>query len=89
MSKRFALANRTGQTFTNPKTSAEASAEIKRLKGARPSSRVEVRIERKQIAESIDYEDVLPPPIELPPRAEQGGYVRPPLESQTFVPARF
>src|SRR3984885_5396903 len=47
------LANRTGQTFTNPKTSAEASAEIKRLKSARPSSRVEVRIERKQIADQI------------------------------------
>ena len=47
------LAIRTGQTFTNPKTSAEASAEIKRLKGTRPSSRVEVRIERKQIADQI------------------------------------
>jgi polyphosphate kinase len=35
------------------------------------------------------YEDVLPPPIKLPPRAEQGGYIRPPLESQTFVTARF
>ena len=45
------LANRTGQTFTNPKTSAEASAEIKRLKSARPSWRVEVRIKRKQIAD--------------------------------------
>jgi polyphosphate kinase len=41
------------------------------------------------ILEFIDYEDVLPPPIELPPRAEHGGYVRPPLESQTFVPASF
>jgi polyphosphate kinase len=41
------------------------------------------------ILESIDYQDVLPPPIELPPRAEHGGYIRPPLESQTFVPAPF
>ncbi len=41
------------------------------------------------ILERIPYEDVLPPPIKLPPRAEQGGYIRPPLESQTFVPARF
>jgi len=41
------------------------------------------------IMERIPYEDVLPPPIKLPPRAEQGGYIRPPLESQTFVPARF
>jgi polyphosphate kinase len=41
------------------------------------------------ILERIPYEDVLPPPIKLPPRAEQGGYIRPPLESQTFVPEHF
>jgi polyphosphate kinase len=41
------------------------------------------------ILERISYEDVLPPPMKLPPRAEHGGYIRPPLESQTFVPARF
>lgn len=41
------------------------------------------------ILQRIPYEDVLPPPIRLPPRAEQGGYIRPPLESQTFVPERF
>ena len=33
----------------------------------------------------IDYEDLTPPPLELPPRAEDP-YVRPPLEEQTFVP---
>jgi polyphosphate kinase 2 len=38
---------------------------------------------------SVDYRDILPPATELPPRAEQGGYIRPPIESQTFVPARF
>ena len=47
------LANRTGQTFTYPTTFDEASAEITRLKAARPSSRVEVWIERKQIADAI------------------------------------
>ncbi|MGA2012079.1 MAG: polyphosphate kinase 2 [Solirubrobacteraceae bacterium] len=41
------------------------------------------------ILERIAYEDVLPPPITLPPRAGRGGYIRPPLESQTFVPARY
>jgi polyphosphate kinase 2 len=41
------------------------------------------------ILERIAYKDVLPPPIGLPPRAEQGGYIRPPIDSQTFVPARF
>jgi polyphosphate kinase len=41
------------------------------------------------IVDTIPYEDVLPPLIELPPRAEQGGYIRPPLDSQRFVPQRF
>ena len=47
------LANRTGQTFTYPKTRQQASAEINRLKRTRPSSRTEVRIERKLIADQI------------------------------------
>ncbi len=47
------LANRAGQTFTYPKTAAQASAEIKRLKNTRPSSRTERRVERKLIADQI------------------------------------
>jgi hypothetical protein len=34
----------------------------------------------------IDYEDLTPGPIELPPRVKEKGYVRPPLSDQTFVP---
>ncbi len=34
----------------------------------------------------IPYEDLTPEPIELPQRQTEGGYVRPPLEDQTFVP---
>lgn len=35
----------------------------------------------------IPYEDVLPEPFELPPRKKSsGGYVRPPIDSQTYVP---
>jgi polyphosphate kinase 2 (PPK2 family) len=34
----------------------------------------------------IPYDDLTPEPIELPPRQENYGYVRPPLEDQTFVP---
>ena len=34
----------------------------------------------------IPYQDILPEPIELPDREDQGGYVRPPFEEQTFVP---
>jgi polyphosphate kinase 2 len=35
---------------------------------------------------SIAYEDLTPEPIELPPRQENDGYVRPPFSDQTFVP---
>jgi len=34
----------------------------------------------------VPYEDVTPPPITLPPRQPDPGYVRPPLAEQTFVP---
>jgi len=45
-----ALANRTGQTFTYPKTSRDASRQIQRLKTVRPSSRVEREFERHDLA---------------------------------------
>jgi polyphosphate kinase 2 (PPK2 family) len=34
----------------------------------------------------IPYRDLTPEPIKLPPRQPQGGYVRPPITDQTFVP---
>jgi polyphosphate kinase 2 len=34
----------------------------------------------------IPYEDVLPPPLELPERQADDRYVRPPMTDQTFVP---
>jgi polyphosphate kinase 2 len=34
----------------------------------------------------IPYEDLTPEPIELPPRQDDIGYVRPPMDYQTFVP---
>ena len=34
----------------------------------------------------IPYEDLTPEPIVLPPRQADGGYVRPPITDQTFVP---
>ncbi len=37
----------------------------------------------------IDYEDLTPGPMKLPPRQADKGYVRPPLEEQTFVPEIF
>jgi polyphosphate kinase 2 len=37
----------------------------------------------------IPYEDVLPPPLELPERRSDAGYVRPPINDQTFVPERY
>ena len=34
----------------------------------------------------IPYEDLTPEPMKLPPRQDNVGYVRPPMEDQTFVP---
>ena len=34
----------------------------------------------------LPYEDLTPKPIELPPRQDKTGYVRPPISDQTFVP---
>ena len=34
----------------------------------------------------IDYKDLTPPPIKLPPRKEDHSYVRPPITDQNFVP---
>ena len=34
----------------------------------------------------INYKDLTPKPIELPPRQSDIGYIRPPLSDQTFVP---
>ncbi len=38
---------------------------------------------------TIKYEDLTPEPIELPPRQQDSGYVRPPMDDQTFVPAAY
>lgn len=35
----------------------------------------------------IPYQDLTPPPLELPERVDRSGYVRPPFEYQNFVPA--
>lgn len=40
----------------------------------------------KHLLSMIPYQDLTPPPIELPPRQEAQGYVRPPLADQNFVP---
>jgi hypothetical protein len=37
----------------------------------------------------VPYQAVRSDPIALPPRQPDGGYVRPPLEEQTFVPQVF
>lgn len=37
----------------------------------------------------IPYGDLTPPPIELPPRQDDVGYVRPPITDQTFVPESY
>ena len=41
------------------------------------------------LLEQVPYQDLTPEPIELPPRRDDLGYVRPPMTDQTFVPDRF
>jgi polyphosphate kinase len=43
----------------------------------------------QHILSQIDYEDILPPPVELPARQPGSGYIRPPIDEQTFVPEVF
>ena len=38
------------------------------------------------ILSMVEYQDILPPPMDLPPRKPGTGYVRPPIDEQTFVP---
>ena len=49
------LAERTGQTFTYPRTFVQARSEIDRLKAVRPESGSDRRRERKEIADAIAY----------------------------------
>jgi len=37
----------------------------------------------------IEYKDLTPEPIELPPRQKNEGYIRPPISDQTFVPEKY
>ena len=41
------------------------------------------------LLDTIPYQDLTPEPIKLPPRRDQGRYVRPPITDQTFVPERY
>jgi hypothetical protein len=47
------LAHTRGQTFTYPRTSAEASAEIRRLQAATAENRVEREVERDRLARDV------------------------------------
>jgi hypothetical protein len=67
-----ALTHRTGQTFTYPTTSGDASREIQRLKTVRPTSRVELELERLDLAaEQAAREASCDVPID---RSEVEGY---------------
>jgi hypothetical protein len=39
----------------------------------------------RHLLSMIPYKDLTPEPIELPPRQDDIGYVRPPISDQTFV----
>lgn len=41
------------------------------------------------VLSQIPFEDITPSPVQLPPRPPESGYVRPPMEDQTFVPDKY
>jgi len=41
------------------------------------------------ILQSIAYEDIMPPPIQLNKRKKSGDYKRPAMDTQTFVPEKY
>ncbi|MBI9047154.1 MAG: polyphosphate kinase 2 [Anaerolineaceae bacterium] len=43
----------------------------------------------KYLLSLIPYEDVIPDELELPPRQKETGYIRPPMDSQKFVPEEY
>jgi len=43
----------------------------------------------KHLLSMIPYQDLTPQRIELPPRQDAAGYVRPPMTDQTFVPEEY
>jgi polyphosphate kinase len=43
----------------------------------------------RHLLNMIPYADLTPEPISLPPRQSDGGYVRPPITDQTFVPSYY
>lgn len=47
------LAEQRGESFAYPQSAAEAEAEIERLRGRRPSSRVERYVERRAISHQM------------------------------------
>jgi len=40
----------------------------------------------RHLLNTIEYKDLTPEPIKLPPRQKEEGYIRPPITDQTFVP---
>ena len=40
----------------------------------------------RHLLDTIQYEEIQPKPIELPPLQEDQGYIRPPMDTQRFVP---
>jgi polyphosphate kinase 2 len=43
----------------------------------------------RHLLSMIPYQDLTPEPIELPPRRDDRGYIRPPISEQNFVPDRY
>ena len=83
---------RSGSSTRGPRTRCSATPTSSRRPGTscRPTTSAARRLNCiSHLLSQIDYEDVTPPPLELPPRQPDTSYVRPPMDDQTFVPAVF
>ena len=57
------------------------------LVALRPQSKRRARLNViKHLLSLIPYQDLTPEPIDLPPREPDRGYVRPPIDDQSFIP---
>ena len=43
----------------------------------------------RHVLSKVPYQDMTPPPIDIPPRPQQGDYKRPPFNEQFFVPNNY
>ena len=86
------VAGRNGSSTRSPRTRCSRHTDIKQAPWyvVRGDDKKRARLNViSHLLSLIPYEDLTPEPIVLPPREPDRGYVRPPMDEQTFVPERY